>query len=83
MLGISKSEKILITGHSGMVGKSLVSILMNYGYSLLLTKIDLRNENDVDSYFSSFKPDYVIHLAAKVGGVKINSDLIGDFFLII
>lgn len=80
MLGISKEEKIFITGASGMVGTTLVNILKNYGYNILDTKIDLTNDAIVNSYFFQNKPDYVIHLAAKVGGVKANTDYIADFY---
>lgn len=41
---------------------------------------DLRNALDVNSLFLYENPDYVIHLAAKVGGVKANSENLGSFY---
>jgi GDP-L-fucose synthase len=42
---------------------------------------DLRNPAAVDQMFARYSPDCVIHLAAKVGGIKANMDNLGDFYL--
>jgi len=67
-------NKILITGNTGMVGKSLVRQLS--GYSLLTPtrhELDLRNQAEVAAYFKQQQPDYVFHLAAIVGGIHANN----------
>jgi GDP-L-fucose synthase len=70
------SDKILITGSTGMVGGSLVKQLQKRGYLNLLTpphaELDLRSQSDVYTYFHRHRPDYVFHLAARVGGIHAN-----------
>ena len=44
------------------------------------TMYDLRNQLDVNYLFLNEKPDQVIHLAAKVGGIKVNSENLGSFY---
>jgi len=73
---MDKNSKILITGSRGMVGSTLIPILQKGGHSnLLLTgskELDLRDRLQVDEFFSKQRPEYVIHLAARVGGIAAN-----------
>ena len=79
------SKKILVTGGSGLVGYSL-----KWGYVhgnsipnatfLSSSDCDLRDPYQTDRIFSEIKPDAVIHLAAKVGGVKANIQNAADFY---
>lgn len=73
---ISKDDLIFVTGYNGMVGRTLIGILKKYGYSNLIfrnsNELDLRNQNDVKIFFKKNKPDIVLHLAAKVGGIMAN-----------
>lgn len=79
------SEKILVTGGSGLVGYSL-----RWGYpygnaipdaNFVSSKdYDLRDSSQVIKMYETYKPEIVIHLAAKVGGVKANTDNPADFF---
>ena len=62
-----------------MVGNSLQEYLPE-AYYVSSKECDLRMYDGVKYLFNSIKPDYVIHLAAKVGGVKANSDYLGDFY---
>ena len=75
---MEKNAKILITGASGMVGSQLVKQLIELGYKNLLTPsskdIDLRDIYGTNLYFINNKPEYVFHLAAKVGGIQANID---------
>ena len=80
-----KHKKILVTGSQGMVGKAIErrSFYYGYQYTFYMTDhrfFDLRDEHDVDNMYAHFLPDYVIHLAAKVGGVQGNMSGPGDFF---
>jgi GDP-L-fucose synthase len=64
---------ILVTGASGMVGRSLVARLRRDGHTNLLTppsrQVDLRDQSAVDHFFSGNKVDYVFHLAGHIGGI--------------
>ena len=80
-----KENEILVTGGSGMVGYAL-KWGHTYGNAIpnaifISSKdYDLRRQSDVEAMFSKYKPKYVIHLAAHVGGVKANSDYAADFY---
>jgi GDP-L-fucose synthase len=82
---VEKSDKIFIAGHRGLVGSSLVRKLEQDGFVNLLTRsraeLDLRSASDVDRFFAQEKPAVVILAAAKVGGIKANSDLPVEFLL--
>jgi GDP-L-fucose synthase len=71
--------KTLVTGGSGMIGQSIKKILPKALY-ISSKDCDLRDKQAVHRLFDSLNPDYVIHLAAKVGGVKANSNYLGDFY---
>lgn len=75
-------EKIWIAGHSGMVGQALVRKLKT---SELLTvcrsKLDLRDREAVFDWISENQPSVVFLAAAKVGGIKANSENPVDFLL--
>lgn len=72
-----KSLKIYVAGHRGMVGSAVVRELERNGYSNLIWKssseLDLRNQNDVNGFFESEKPEVVIDAAARVGGILANN----------
>lgn len=63
--------KIVITGGSGLVGTNLKKYIPN-GIFLSSLDFDLRKEKDVIEMYSKLKPDCVVHLAAKVGGIFDN-----------
>lgn len=71
--------RILVTGGSGLVGKYLQKILPDAFY--MSTKDgDLTDIKFVRWMISSHTPDVVIHLAAKVGGIKDNIAKPVDYF---
>ncbi len=72
--------KILVTGGSGMVGKSLKKILPEATY-LSSKECDLKNEEKVKSLMNNNEFDAVIHLAAKVGGIIDNINKPDDYFV--
>lgn len=74
-----KYTKIIVTGGSGMVGKSLQKILPNAIY-LSSKDYNLYNEADVINMYSTLQPDCVIHLAAKVGGIMDNINHPGIYY---
>ena len=74
--------KILVTGGGGMVGKHLQNILPN---AIFLNRShkhggDLRDPIYTQWLFSSYTPDVVIHLAARVGGIQDNIKHPADYF---
>jgi GDP-L-fucose synthase len=73
-------NKILITGGSGMVGNSLLKFLPDAIY-VSSKDYDLTNESDVISMFEKYKPNIVVHLAAKVGGIIDNIEKPYEYFV--
>ena len=73
---MSNKPVILVTGGSGMVGSAIKAISNNY-YEYQFVYIsskdyDLTNFDSTNQMFLENKPDYVIHLAACVGGLYKN-----------
>lgn len=80
---MKKENKIYVAGHTGMVGKSLVSRLEFQGYSNIITakrsEVDLCEQLSVRKFLSKNKPDVVIVAAAKVGGIHANKTYPAEF----
>jgi len=72
-------NKIVVTGGSGMVGRSLQKIMPEAIY-LSSKDYDLTSERGVAQMYQELKPDVVIHLAAKVGGIIDNINKPGEYF---
>jgi GDP-L-fucose synthase len=77
------NAKIFVAGHRGMVGSAIVRKLTELGYTNIITiaknKCNLIDQLEVDNFFNKQKPDYVFLAAAKVGGIKANNEMKGDF----
>jgi GDP-L-fucose synthase len=82
-LMMSKSARIYVAGHRGLVGSALVRALEKNGYRNLILRthaeLDLTVESDVAQFFASENPEYVLLAAAKVGGILANSTYPADF----
>ena len=69
-------SKIYIAGHRGLVGSNLYTYLKELGHTNLITRtsseLDLRNQQEVNTFFEQEKPEYVFLMAAKVGGIGAN-----------
>jgi len=80
---MDKNSKIYVTGHSGLVGVALLNQLKADGYTNIITAshsdVDLLDAAQVNKYFADNKPEYVFHLAAKVGGILGNKTYPADF----
>jgi GDP-L-fucose synthase len=66
---------ILVTGGSGLVGNALKEISDDYGYIFKFCNSSVCNLlilEETDAFFKMVQPDYVIHLAANVGGLYKN-----------
>jgi GDP-L-fucose synthase len=73
-----KNERITVTGGKGFLGKHLSKKLQDNGYHKIavadLPEYNLVNLGDVQRMYEDTKPDIVIHLAAKVGGIGFNQE---------
>lgn len=80
---MEKESKIYVAGHRGMVGSAIVRELRRQGYSNILTRthseLDLTDQNAVETFFRTEKPEYVFLAAAKVGGIQANAIHPADF----
>jgi GDP-L-fucose synthase len=66
-------KTVLITGGEGLVGSAFPKENDKYKFIHLTRKDgDLRNELAVKAIFEKYKPNFVIHAAAKVGGIGAN-----------
>ena len=65
------SNKILVTGGTGLVGRHLKDILPDAIY-LSSNDCDLTDSNATHKMMKEIQPDVVIHLAARVGGILDN-----------
>lgn len=77
------NAKIFVAGHRGMVGSAIVRRLTELGYKNIITitrsKCNLIEQSEVDNFFNKQRPEYVFLAAAKVGGIKANNEMKGDF----
>lgn len=82
-----KKKKVIVTGGSGFIGTEVVLQLLNKNYqvkiidlkkpqvthkNLSFKKYDLRTSSHLTALFKGW--DYVLHLAAEVGGVTYNNE---------
>ncbi|KAE9591954.1 putative GDP-L-fucose synthase [Lupinus albus] len=78
-----KSAKVFVAGHRGLVGSAIVEKLKQHGFTNLILRshaeLDLTRQSDVEAFFASEKPEYVIVAAAKVGGIHANNTYPADF----
>lgn len=65
----------LVTGGSGLIGSEFSDYI-----KVRKNDFNLIDPNHVELMFEKYKPDVVIHTAAKVGGVLSNMTYKGDFF---
>jgi GDP-L-fucose synthase len=75
-------HKVLVTGASGFVGRNLLPVLQQE-YAEVVTpgrrEFDLLDPSAARAMFETYRPDFVFHLAGKVGGILANRDFPADF----
>ncbi|MFY8127807.1 MAG: GDP-L-fucose synthase family protein [Chitinophagaceae bacterium] len=80
---MNNQDKIYIAGHRGMVGSAIERKLRKEGFNNIITKtskeLDLRNQQQVNDFFATEKPNYVFLAAAKVGGIVANNTYRAEF----
>ena len=75
-------KRVYVAGHGGMVGQALMRRLADESCEVLTAdrgKLDLRNQQAVESWMSSNRPDVVLLAAARVGGILANSTEPAEF----
>ena len=81
---MDQNAKIYVAGHTGLVGSAFVRKLREQGYHNLVLRthgeLDLLDQAAVQSFFAQEQPEYVIDAAAKVGGIRANSEAPANFF---
>ena len=79
-----KNKRITITGGKGFLGKHLIKAFQDRGYQKItvadLPEYNLVDLKDVKKLYAETKPDVVVHLAAKVGGIGFNRENPGSLF---
>lgn len=83
LIAMNKESKIFVAGHRGLVGSAIVRQLLKDGYKHLVLRtreqLDLCNQAEVESFFSTEKIEYVFLAAAKVGGIHANDTYAAEF----
>jgi GDP-L-fucose synthase len=74
---ISKTAKIYVAGHRGLVGSAIWRALQRNGFTNLIGKtrseVNLLDQTSVKAFFARETPEYAILAAAKVGGILANN----------
>lgn len=76
-------KKVLVTGGSGLVGKAIENISPEYNYEFFFISskdCNLLEYKETEDLFEKYKPNYVIHLAACVGGLYKNMNYKVDMY---
>lgn len=73
---MDKRVKIYVSGHTGLLGSAIVRLLKEQGFRAVITRtkqqLDLTDQRRVATFFARERPQYVIHAAARVGGLAAN-----------
>ena len=73
--------KVLVTGGTGMLGSAFKRAKTSHQIISVGSKdYDLRDQRAASYMISDHTPDAIIHLAARVGGVKGNTDYVANFY---
>jgi GDP-L-fucose synthase len=75
---LSRSSRVYVAGHRGLVGSALWRRLTRAGFTDLVgatsAELDLRDRDATYAFLRAQRPDVVIDAAARVGGIIANRD---------
>ena len=78
-----KSSKILVAGHTGLIGSAFKRYFIKNKFNNVIyistEDLDLTKRDDVIKFFKKIKPEYVFLAAGKVAGILENSLYPADF----
>lgn len=77
-----KGKRVWVTGHLGMVGAAMVRALAGDNAEIVLTSrrnLDLRDQAKTLDWIIDSRPDFIFHIAAKVGGIGAIANSPADF----
>src|SRR5690348_4195128 len=78
-----QGKRVTVTGGRGFLGRPLVNLIERAGADVSTFSsrdYNLIHQSEVTRMYEDFKPEIVIHLAARVGGIGANRDNPGSFF---
>ncbi len=76
-------KRVTVTGGRGFLGRHVVPLVEAQGAAVTTfssSEYDLTKQADVARMYADQRPEIVIHLAARVGGIGANRDNPGSFF---
>jgi len=76
-------KRVLIPGGVGFLGSYVVRLLEEKPCKLLIPshrEYDFRKAEDIEKILKETKPDIIINLAARVGGIGLNREAPGELF---
>jgi len=80
---MKSGSRIYVAGHRGLVGSALTRALASRGFPNVLTRtreeLDLGDPRRVLDFFRREQPEYVFLAAARVGGIRANSEHPAEF----
>ena len=66
---MDKNSKIVVFGAGGLIGNEIVNVLQKQGYNNVFActhkSLELLNQNDVNTFFSENKPEYIFFCAVR------------------